>query len=87
MDEERKRLAAERKAEKEKEREKRKREKEAARAKRREEKAAAKKAAKVRVHMCWERGGCLMYCGLIDGIDGLACVGLCAVGVFLWVGQ
>ena len=48
MDEERKRLAAERKAEKEKEREKRRKEKEAARAKRREEKAAAKTKAKVR---------------------------------------
>lgn len=49
MDEERKRLAAERKAEKEKERGKRRKEKEAARAKRREEKLAAKKtAAKVR---------------------------------------
>lgn len=51
MDEERKRLAAERKAEKEKEREKRRKEKEAARAKRREEKLAAKKTeAKVRRH-------------------------------------
>jgi hypothetical protein len=47
MDEERKRLAAERKAEKEKERERRRKEKEAARAKRREEKAAGRAAAKV----------------------------------------
>lgn len=50
MDEERKRLAAERKAEKEKERERRRKEKEAARAKRREEKAT-RKQAKVRLYV------------------------------------
>lgn len=49
MDEERKRLAAERKAEKERERERRRKEKEAARAKRREEKAAGRNKQEAKV--------------------------------------